>query len=93
MSGLAFNYDSKENEPVDTYEVYERLCLTEDERLVSEGDPAGRWLYAIPGQKIPMAEAIRYGLVDGPPSESKVEEPAPAKKSGKRQRRLVKKES
>jgi hypothetical protein len=41
----------------------ERLCLTEDERLVPEGDPDARWLFCVPGQEIPRAEAERYGMV------------------------------
>lgn len=64
MSGLAFDYlDSRKESDVGMYEVKERLALTEDERLVPEEDPEARWLYAIPGQEIPLAEAERYGLV------------------------------
>jgi hypothetical protein len=48
------------------YVVQERLALTEDEqRLVPEESAEARWLYAIPGQEISMADAIRFGLVDG----------------------------
>lgn len=46
-------------------EIQDRLCLTEDERLVPEGDPDGRWLYAVPGQRVPLSEAVKYGLVKG----------------------------
>lgn len=64
MSGLDFNYEQKEDgEPMEQYEVKERLALTEDDRLVPEGDPDARWLFAIPGRPIPMADAIKYGLV------------------------------
>ena len=48
---------------MDTYIVTERLALTEDDRLVPEESAEARWLYAIPGQRIPLAEAQRYGLV------------------------------
>lgn len=54
-------------------EATARLCLTEDDRLVPEGDPAGRWLYCIPGRMIPRAEAEKYGLLqsaDDPAPES-----------------------
>ena len=46
-------------------EASKRLYLTEDDRVVSEGDPDARWLYAIPGRSIPDDEAEKYGLVDG----------------------------
>jgi len=54
-----------------------RLCRTEDDRLVEETDPEARWLYCIPGQKIPKAEAIRYGLIKEPVKEK----PAPPNKA------------
>lgn len=44
-------------------EATARLCLTEDDKLVPEGDPEGRWLYCIPGRMIPRAEAEKYGLL------------------------------
>lgn len=44
-------------------EVDVRLCRTEDDRLVEETNPEARWLYCIPGQKIPKDEAIKYGLI------------------------------
>lgn len=46
-----------------TFEVTERLYLTEDDKVVSEGDPDARWLYAVPGKRIPMSEAKKAGLV------------------------------
>lgn len=47
------------------FTVTERLCKTEDgERIVPENHPEARWLYAIPGQQVPMDEAERFGLVD-----------------------------
>lgn len=44
-------------------EANARLCRTEDDRLVPEGDPAARWLYTVPGRMIPRAEAEKYGLL------------------------------
>lgn len=44
-------------------EATARLCLTEDDRLVPEGDPDGRWLYCVPGRMIPRDEAEKYGLL------------------------------
>ena len=82
---------------MEMYEVTERLVLTADGRVVPEGDPDGRWLYAIPGQQVPLAEAERYGLVkqaeatEPEPEETKAVEPAedkmaevPANKARKR---------
>ena len=46
-----------------SHTVQEHLYLTEDDRIVQEDDPEARWLYAVPGQEIPLAEAERYGLV------------------------------
>ena len=49
---------------MDWYIATARLALTEDDRIVPEEHPEARWLYAIPGTQIPMAEALRYGLVE-----------------------------
>lgn len=44
-----------------------RLYLTADgKRVVPEGDPAARWLWSIPGRRVPMAEAQRLGAVKAP---------------------------
>lgn len=47
----------------DTYTVTERLYLTVDDKLVKEGDPKAAFLYSTPGKRIPLAEAVKYGLV------------------------------
>lgn len=66
-------------------EVDVRLCRTEDDRLVEETDTAARWLYCKPGDRIPKAEAIRYGLIkDGPveePTNMVKQQPAPRNKA------------
>lgn len=65
----------------------ERLCRTEDGRLVPEDNPAARWLYCVPGQQVPKAEADELGMTSyeeagsdpGPaeePEEKQAEEPA-----------------
>lgn len=41
----------------------ERLCKTEDGRLVPEGDPDARWFYCIKGARIPVGDAVAGGLV------------------------------
>lgn len=48
---------------VEMVTVTERLCLTEDGRLVEETDPAARWLWATPGTQKPRVEAEKYGYV------------------------------
>ena len=53
-----------------TFEVTERLYLTEDDRVVADGDPDARWLYAVPGKRITLEEAEKYGLADGGPADS-----------------------
>ncbi len=53
-----------------TFEVTERLYLTGDDELVPEGDPDARWLYAVPGKRIPLEEAEKYGLVNGEQSDN-----------------------
>lgn len=52
--------------------VTARLCRTLDDNLVPENHPAARWLYCVPGDLIPRAEAEKYGLL----SASEDEEPA-----------------
>lgn len=40
------------------------LYLTEDKgRVVEEGDPAGRWLWASPGQQVARRDAERLGAL------------------------------
>lgn len=68
--GLEINHEPKEKNAMAMFTVQERLCLTEDDRIVLEGDLDARWLYAIPGQEIPLAEAERYGLTGGEPNAS-----------------------
>lgn len=66
MSGLGLIYNDGKDEPMEQYEVKERLALTEDDRVVPESDPDARWLFAIPGQTIPLADAVKYGLAADP---------------------------
>lgn len=47
--------------------VTEHLYLTEDKtRVVKEGDPASRWLWASPGQEVTRADAQRLGVIAPP---------------------------
>ena len=65
-----------QQEPSDDYIATARLWLTEDRsRVVPEGDPAARFLYAIPGRAVPRAEALKYGLI--PVAEPEVKERVP----------------
>lgn len=43
-------------------EAAERLCRTEDDRLVPESDPDARWLHCVPGQRIRRSELERFGI-------------------------------
>lgn len=58
-----------------TVTIGRHLYLTEDRsRVVEEGDPAGRWLWASPGQQMARREAERLGAlapVPDPPAEEK----------------------
>lgn len=60
---------------MDWYEVRERLALTADGRVVAEDHVDARWLYAIPGHRIPMGEALRHGLVEGAGKAAEAPEP------------------
>ncbi len=68
---------ARTEQPVDgNVIIREHLYLTEDRnRVVREGDPAGRWLWASPGTEVSMREAIRLGAgkvepeVQAPPAE------------------------
>lgn len=54
--------------PVDTWTADRHLYLTEDKtRVVEEGHPDSRWLWASPGTEVPRAEAIRLGAVKPEP--------------------------
>lgn len=46
--------------------VDRHLYLTEDKsRVVEEGDPEGRWLWAAPGRQVPLAQAKLLGAIAG----------------------------
>lgn len=56
----------------DKVTIDRHLYLTEDgSRVVEEGDPAGRWLWAAPGTEVSRVEAERLGAVERP----RVEQP------------------
>jgi hypothetical protein len=75
--GLTYSYMAGE-EPGEMSEIViidRHLYLTEDRsRVVEEGDPASRWLWASPGQEVPREEAERLGAVK--PAESSAESSA-----------------
>lgn len=49
---------------VDNVTIDRHLYHTEDQsRVVEEGDPDGRWLWARPGLEVPREEAERLGAV------------------------------
>lgn len=53
--------------------------LTEDkDRVVPEGDPACRWLWATPGMEVSLADAERLGAVKAEPEAVVADEPEPA---------------
>lgn len=80
--GLTFIYPELEAmSELNWYVVQARLALTEDGRLVPEGHADARWLYAIPGQYIPLADAERYGLVKARPKAEDKAAKRPANKS------------
>jgi hypothetical protein len=73
---------------VDRVTVDRRLYLTEDRsRVVGEGEPGGRWLWAVPGDEVSRAEAERLGALSPEPAPAPEPEPeakkapAPANKS------------
>lgn len=70
----------KDREMPKTHTVKERLYKTADGKVVSQGDPAARELYAVPGAEIPHDEAVEAGLVKKKSSEKKR---TPAKNKGR----------
>lgn len=57
----------------------QRLWLTADDKLVLDGDLDARFLFCSPGDEIPRADALRYGLLDSSDldAEEFMEEPKP----------------
>jgi hypothetical protein len=52
----------------ETVIIDRHLYLTEDEsRVVEEGDPAGRWLWAAPGAQVKRRDAEQLGAVKADP--------------------------
>lgn len=68
--GLEINRLVKDND-AEHVEATERLCLTEDGRLVQENDAEARWLFCVPGTRIRRSDLERYGLKQRGPSEDK----------------------
>ncbi|MDI9885907.1 hypothetical protein QMZ92_16355 [Streptomyces sp. HNM0645] len=55
-----------------TIVIDRHLYLTEDRtRVVEEGDPASRFLWAAPGDEVSRAEAVRLGAVKAEPERAK----------------------
>jgi len=54
----------------------QRLYRTEDDRIVPEGDPDARWLFAAAGTEISAADAAKYGLGTTEPASAAEEPPA-----------------
>jgi hypothetical protein len=65
---LEFLTGQKGNGPMDDMvTVTEHWYLTEDKtRVVREGDPESRWLWASPGTQVPRADAVRLGAIAPP---------------------------
>lgn len=61
---LEFNLGGGIPQRVEMVTVDRHLYLTEDkDRVVEEGDPAGRWLWAAPGSEVPRVDAERLGAI------------------------------
>lgn len=79
---MAFGFellrDQKGDGPMSaTIRVDRHWYITEDgARVVEEGVPGGRWLWAAPGQEVNRAEAERLGAAPQPEPEP-VEPPEP----------------
>lgn len=70
------------------YKVDRHLYLTEDkDRVVEEGDPASRWLWATPGLMVPLAEAERLGAVKADSEAEPVEDEKKRTPTQNKQRR------
>jgi len=55
--------------------VDRHLYLTEDrKRVVEEGDPEGRWLWAPPGHQVPLAQAKQLGAIRDEDAEQPADE-------------------
>lgn len=71
-------------EPMEIWVVDRHLYLTEDRsRVVEEGDPAGRWLWASPGQQVKRRDAEQLGAVKADPEPDAEKEPEKAEPESK----------
>lgn len=59
----------------------QRLWRTSDgDRLVEDGDPDAATLFCVPGNRIPLDDAVRYGLVVAEPEKVEADDdPEPEK--------------
>ena len=71
----------------DTIRVDRHWYLTEDgTRVVEEGVPGGRFLWAAPGQDVDRADAERLGAVPRPEPEPEPQAPVEAEPEAKQRR-------
>lgn len=64
-----------------TVVIDRHLYLTEDRsRVVEEGDPASRFLWAAPGDEVSRSEAVRLGAVKAKAEQAPDPEPEEAPK-------------
>ncbi len=68
----------------DWVEVEERLWVSDDDKLVAEDDPKAASLFAIPGQRISVEDAEKYGLVKARAKGEDKQRQAPANKAAKK---------
>lgn len=54
--------DSTQIEQVEKFEVTERLYVDVEGKIVPEDSPDAAFLYATPGKRVPLEEAIEKGL-------------------------------
>lgn len=80
---MSFSYNKKAETPAGPKWVADRrLCLTEDRsRVVEENTPEARWLWAVPGQEVDLAEAERLGAIQSEPPRRKPGRPPAAKRA------------
>ena len=84
MPTVEINYDERTQQQKvagdkgESFELDGFYVLNEDKtKAYPEGHPDGRFTLGGPGSKIPMADAVKYGLVPAAVESVSAEEPAP----------------
>jgi len=88
--------DDKKGKKVEKFEVTERLYIDTDGNIVPEDSPEAAFLYATPGKRVPLDEAVEKSLITKAAAKKQADKPADKQKTpaqNKRRKAAAKKQA